>query len=129
MDDQRDHVAPPVVLVVDDDPAVRNSLKFSLEIEGFLVRTYPNAQALLRDPDLPTRGCLVLDQIMPELSGLDVLALLRDRAVNLPAILITTHPGQALRERAANAGVGLVEKPLLGNALLDAILEAVGPAR
>jgi FixJ family two-component response regulator len=119
-------LAAPVVLVVDDDPAVCNSLQFSLELEGYVVRTYPNGQMLLSEADLPTRGCLVLDQVMPGMSGLDLLARLRSRRVSLPAILITTNPSKILRQRAVVAGVALVEKPLLGNALLDGIREAIG---
>lgn len=118
-------LAPPVVLVVDDDPAVRSALQFSLEVEGFAVRTYPSGQALLRETELPTRGCLVLDQVMHDINGLDLLALLRIRAVELPAILITTDPSHAIRHRAARAGVNVVEKPLLGNALLEAIQAAL----
>jgi two-component system, LuxR family, response regulator FixJ len=122
-------LAPAVVLIVDDDPAVRNSLKFSLEIEGFVVRTYASGRALLRDDDLPTCGCLVLDQVMPDMTGLDLLAALRSRAIALPAILITTHPAPALSLRAAAAGIGVVEKPLLGNALLEAIHCALGSGK
>lgn len=121
--------AAPTVLIVDDDPAVRNSLQFALEIEGFAVRTYASASALLCDQNLPADGCLVLDQIMPDMTGLDLLALLRSRAVSLPAILVTTHPGPAVRQRAAIAGVGVVEKPLFGNTLLEAIHQAMRPAR
>jgi FixJ family two-component response regulator len=114
------------VLVVDDDPAVRVSLKFSLQIEGFAVRVYASGQELLADPDLPAHGCLVIDQRMPDLTGLDVVARLRDRRVALPAILITTDPNQALRSRAADAGIAVIEKPLLSDALLNGIRDAIG---
>jgi FixJ family two-component response regulator len=115
----------PTVLVVDDDPAVRKSLKFSLQIEGFTVRVHANGQELLADPDLPSHGCLVIDQRMPDLTGLDVVARLRDRHVALPVILITTHPSAAVRNRAANAGIALIEKPLLNDALLHGIRDAI----
>ena len=55
------------------------------------------------------------------LAGLDLIALLRAREFNAPAILITSHPSASLRDRAAEARVPIVEKPLLGNALLDKI--------
>jgi two-component system, LuxR family, response regulator FixJ len=115
----------PVLLVVDDDVAVRNSLKFCLEIEGFAVRLYGEAQALLSEPDLPGSGCLVIDCHMPGMTGVELLARLRCDGVALPAILITGHPGIALRCQAAEAGVTLVEKPLLGNGLTDAIRRAL----
>lgn len=59
----------PIVAVVDDDPAVCNSLKFSLELEGFQVRTYVSGAALLRSGDLDDCDCFVIDQKMPGLSG------------------------------------------------------------
>ena len=114
-----------MVLVVDDDPAVRNSLQFSLQIEGFRVRAYANGMELLGDPDLPTCGCLVVDQTMPGMTGLDVVACLRARHVALPAILITTNPSGMLRQRAADAGIRVIEKPLLGDALSRGIREAL----
>lgn len=113
--------AAPVLLVVDDDPAVRNSLKFCLEIEGFAVRPYANGDDLLNEPDLPGSGCLVIDYQMPGMTGLELLARLRSDGVDLPAILITGHPGPLQRRLAAEAGVTIIEKPLLGNGLVDAI--------
>ena len=118
--------ASPVVIVVDDDPAVRNSLRFSLEIEGFAVRDYPGGMELLNDRELPRGGCLVIDQNLPGMTGLDVVARLRDRHVSVPAILITSYPTATVSERAARAGVPIVEKPLLGNTLLDRIHDVVG---
>ena len=78
-----------VVGVVDDDPAVRNSLKFSLEIEGLAVAVYADADDLLKDSDLARFNCLVVDQRLPGLSGLDLVAELRDRQLGVPVILIT----------------------------------------
>jgi FixJ family two-component response regulator len=110
-----------VVGVVDDDPAVRNSLKFSLEIDGFVVRAYGDAKALLTETELSRFNCLVVDQNMPGTSGLDLVAELRRRGVVVPVILITSHPPKVLVARAGEAGVPIVEKPLLGNALLEKI--------
>lgn len=118
------HVA--VVGVVDDDPAVRNSLKFSLEIDGFVVRTYGNADELLSDAQLSQFNCLVVDQHMPGTSGLDLAAELRHRQISVPIILITSHPPKVLIARADQAGVPIVEKPLLGNVLLEKIRDMVG---
>jgi two-component system, LuxR family, response regulator FixJ len=116
------------VVVVDDDPAVCNSLKFSLEIEGLTVRSYATGAELLRADDLALCSCLVVDQNMPGINGLDLIGLLRARHIVAPAILITSHPSPSLRERARTAGVPIVEKPLLGNTLLDTIRDvAVEP--
>jgi FixJ family two-component response regulator len=118
----------PIVLVIDDDPGVRSSLKFALEVEGFAVRTYPTGSDLLDEEDMPESGCVVADYHLPGMNGLDLLARLRDRKVSLPAILITTDPSAEVRGRAATAGVRLVEKPLLSDALFQGIRAALGEA-
>jgi FixJ family two-component response regulator len=100
------------------------SLKFALEIEGYSVHTYASAKALIADATRRKRGCLVLDYNLAEEDGLQVLAELRKRGVAMPAILITSNPGPRLRVRAAAASVSIVEKPLMGNTLIDAIRTA-----
>jgi two-component system response regulator FixJ len=115
----------PTILVIDDDPAVRNSLKFSLEIDGFPVRAYSNAAELLNDRELPGSGCLVIDYKLPGANGLDLLDELRRRHVDLPAILITTKPSASVRRQAAVAGVPIIEKPLLTETLFQSIRTAL----
>ena len=122
-------VSKPVIIVVDDDPAVCNSLKFSLEIEGFLVRLYASASELLDERDIPRCSCLVVDQRMPGIAGLDLIGKLRAQSVLAPAILITSHPTAELARRAADANVPIVEKPLLGNALMERIRDACAQTR
>jgi two-component system, LuxR family, response regulator FixJ len=114
------------VLIIDDDPAVRNSLKFALEVEGFSVRAYQTGTELLKDSDIPDNGCLVVDYKLPEMNGLDLVVELRRRKVDLPAILITTHPNATVRDRAERAGVPLIEKPLLNDMLFQSIRTALG---
>jgi FixJ family two-component response regulator len=58
---------------------------------------------------------------MPGMSGLDLISTLRDRHLTAPAILITTHPNAAIRERAAEVGVSIVEKPFLDFALINSV--------
>jgi len=117
-----------VVLVIDDDPAVRNSLKFALEIEGFSVQVYPTGSALLEEPDMPKYGCVVADYNLPGMNGLDLIQLLRERDIRLPAILVTSHPTSAVRNRATSAGVNLIEKPLLNDTLFRCIRSALAEA-
>ena len=109
----------PIVVVVDDDPAVRSSLAFSLETEGITVRVYETAAQLLMD--IPPAACFILDYRLPDMSGLDLLEELRRRQITSPAILITTHPSAAVRDRAAASGTVLIEKPLLGDALFQEV--------
>ncbi len=118
--------AKPVIFVIDDDPAVRNSLKFALEIEGFTVRVYPTGAEFLDEREMPETACLVTDYNLPGMNGLDLLAALRRRNIKFPAILITTHPSAAVRDRAASAGVCLIEKPLLSDTLFQGIRAALG---
>ncbi len=117
----------PVVIVVDDDPAVRRALAFALDLDGFTVETYPSGEALLlRDP-LVGPGCLVIDGRLPGISGIDTLRQLRARAVTLPAILVTSHPNAPFRDAAALAGAPILEKPLMGETLTATICELLRP--
>ena len=114
--------SPGPVLVVDDDAAVRHSLKFALELEGLNVRLYEGGQDLLADADLPASGCLVVDYYMPMMNGVELIDRLRGRHVDLPAILITAKATRDLRERAARSGFRQVlEKPLEDSRLVDSI--------
>jgi FixJ family two-component response regulator len=114
----------PVVVVVDDDPAVCSSLKFSLELEGFAVRAYRNGGELLQAGNLDVCDCFVVDQKMPDLTGMQLIENLRTRRISAPAILVVGQPTAALAIQAAKGGIPIVEKPLLGNLLLTKIREA-----
>ena len=114
----------PIIAVVDDDPAVCGSLKFALELEGFAVRTYHSGAELLHAGDLNDCNCFVIDQRMPGMTGMELVEVLRERLVLTPAILIISHANAALSARAQRAAVPIVEKPLLGNALMERIREA-----
>lgn len=109
-----------LVILVDDDPALLNALAFSFELEGFRVVTCEDAQAVLDLGDLPERSCLVLDQKMPGMSGLELLEALRARQSTPPALLITTST-PSVRRLAETAGVEIVEKPLLSDQLIDRV--------
>jgi two-component system response regulator FixJ len=114
------------LILVDDDVAVRSSLKFALELENFQVEIFGSAEDLLRAPLRTEPGCLLIDYRLPGLNGLELLEALRQRQVTAPALLITTQPDRLLRESAARAGAPIVEKPLLGNTLVLAIRERIG---
>jgi len=114
-----------LIVVVDDDAAVRKSLKFSLEVEGFIVRTYTRGEELLSESVFPNCRCLVVDQKLPGISGIELIAKLRDQKISVPAILITTHPSSVLRKCATNVGVAIIEKPLLNGILLDGIRQII----
>jgi two-component system, LuxR family, response regulator FixJ len=116
----------PSVVIVDDDPAVCGSLKFSLELEGFGARAYGSAAELLGSGDLAACDCYIIDQRMPGMTGLELIGRLRALNVQTPVILLISHPNPAVSARAAKAQVAIIEKPLFGDALIDKIREACG---
>jgi len=117
--------ARPAVILVDDDPAVTHAIQFSFDLEGLDVRSFRDGESLLAAGDMPDSGCLILDHNLPGMDGLALLERLRAAGVELPAILVTTNPRTALRNRAAAAGVPIIEKPLLTDALLMTVRQAL----
>src|SRR5271166_2164824 len=113
--------AKHVLLVLEADSAVRDSLKFSLEVEGFEVRAYASADELLNDNNLPEFGCLIAHYHLPTTNGLDVITKLRERRNSMPALLMTGRPNAIIRERASAAGIAVFEKPVRGTELIDYI--------
>jgi len=119
----------PRVFLIEDDSAVRRALQFSLELDAFTVEAFESAEALSRRGDLSTAACLVIDYHLPDLNGLDLLQGLRADGVEVPAVLVTSQPNHAVRARAVSAGVEIVEKPLLSDALADAIRAGLASSR
>jgi FixJ family two-component response regulator len=112
-----------IIVVVDDDHAVRDSLRNLMEVEGFAVRDFSSGQDLLDETSLPVIACLVVDYEMPAMNGLELVRALRGRGVSPPAILFTANSGQHVRDRAAAISAVVVQKP--GLELLDRVREAV----
>src|SRR3954463_12761741 len=95
----------PLVVVVDDDASVRDSLKIFLELEGFSVSVYAAGTDLLEATELPGCACFVIDQDLPGIKGLDLAAHLRVRLISAPVILMTGLASKVVSARAANAGI------------------------
>lgn len=109
------------VFVVDDDDAVRDSLKTLLELQSFAVSTFETCREFL-DADAGGAACLVLDIHLPGMSGLDLMEVLRRERRTLPTILITARYDNAIRDRARQLGaVALLEKPIDFKSLMAAI--------
>jgi two-component system response regulator FixJ len=101
----------PAVAVVDDDPAVLDSLKFLLEVAGYRVVIYSSAADFLGDR-APQLACLILDHHMPHMTGLELVSLLRTEGTEVPVLLITGSFSPAIVARAAQLGIEKVlEKP------------------
>jgi two-component system response regulator FixJ len=119
-----------IVFVVDGDSAVRDSLKFSLELEGLVVIACASGAELMRHTDLPAARCLVLDAQIPLTDVFEIVEFLSDSMPGLPVILLTSRATTALRVRAEAAGVRhVLEKPLLDNSLLARILDVLSDKR
>jgi two-component system, LuxR family, response regulator FixJ len=120
----------PTVFVVDDDPAMRESLRWLIESVNVGVETYATAQDFLAvyDPDRP--GCLVLDVRMPGMGGLDLQAELARREIEIPIIIITGYAEVPTAVRALKAGaLDFIEKPFSDQLLLDRIQQAIASDR
>lgn len=118
----------PMLLLVDNDPAVLASLQFSLELEGFAVDAFESGETVMARTKMARHACLVLDYRLPWIDGLSLLTLLRERGETCPAIIITTNPTRAMRQRTTELGAVLIEKPLLSDNLSTAIRQLIhGP--
>jgi two-component system, LuxR family, response regulator FixJ len=116
----------PSVLVVDDDPDVRDSLRALLESAGYFVRDYDRATKILADPGIPEGACLIADIRMPDMDGLQLQEELSRRRIALPVIIITGHGDVPLAVRAMKAGaVDFIEKPFDGELMLDSVRRAL----
>ena len=109
------------VAVVDDDPAVRDSLKFLLELIGYSVLLYESAEAFLGSC-ASGPACLILDQNMPTMTGLELAAQLRASGRAIRVLLVTSTPSAAIILRAAELGIErVVAKPAAEEDLLNFI--------
>lgn len=109
------------IVVVDDDDAVRDSLKTLLELQSFSVETFETCQDFL-DSGLKDAVCLVLDIHLPGMSGLDLMEAMKREKRTLPTILVTARYDNAIRDRAKALGaVALLEKPIDFKGLMAAI--------
>jgi two-component system, LuxR family, response regulator FixJ len=116
----------PCVFVVDDDDAVRSSLRLLLKSVGQTAEAYPSAQAFLDafDPDRP--GCLVLDIRMPGMSGLELQQKLNAMHAITPIVFITGHGDVPMAvEAMQNGAVDFIQKPFRDQDLLDRINQAM----
>ena len=113
------------VHVVDDDPAMRDSLRMLLEASGFVVRTFDSAGALLAT-NPGGIACVLTDVRMPDIDGLALLRRLRVQGSLVPVIVMTGQGDIAIAVQAMKAGaVDFLEKPFDDDALFEAIRRAL----
>lgn len=115
------------VFVVDDDPSIRDSLALMLGIAGYRTALFADAEAFLAAAGAQMTGCLVADLRLPGMSGLELQAELRRRAVALPVVIITAHGDVPAARAAFHAqAVDFLEKPFDQRQLCAAIDAAFG---
>ena len=115
-----------VIHVVDDDPAMRDSLAFLLDVNGFASKTYESANTFLSGAAIDAPSCVVSDIRMPGMNGIELVRALKARGAACPVILITGHGDVALAVEAMKAGaVDFIEKPFDDAVLLGAIRVAL----
>ncbi|MDH5264606.1 MAG: response regulator [Betaproteobacteria bacterium] len=115
-----------LVHVVDDDRAVRDSLRYLLEGEGLEVRTYASAEEFLAASTDARPACAVVDLRMPGMSGLELQEALARRRVSLPLVFVTAHGDVSLAVTAMKRGaVDFVEKPFADEYLVEAVRRAL----
>ena len=115
--------------VIDDDEAVRDSIKFLLRTAGITVKTYDSAAAFLAVAPTISSGCVVTDVRMPGLSGIDLLRRLKEMQIGLPVIVITGHGDVPLAVEAMKCGaIDFLEKPFDDDVLLASVRSALNRA-
>ena len=114
------------VHVIDDDEAMRDSVAFLLDIQGFGVKLYDSGPSFLKAVPSLVGGCILTDIRMPDMTGLELIRRLKADGVDLPVIVMTGHGDVPLAVEAMKAGVvDFIEKPFSHTALVSAVRAAL----
>jgi two-component system response regulator FixJ len=115
-----------VIHIIDDDAAMRDSLAFLLDVNGFAPKVYESADAFLSGANPASLVCVISDIRMPGMNGVELARKLKSGGAACPVILITGHGDVALAVEAMKAGaIDFIEKPFDDSALLGAIRAAL----
>lgn len=117
----------PAIVIIDDDDAVRDSMRMLLECYGYVVRDHASASSFL-DSDIGKAGFLLVDQHMPGMTGVELLELLHARRHPAPALMMTGRTDLAIEARLTRIGVKLMRKPVTEDQLIVLIAEALRPS-
>jgi two-component system response regulator FixJ len=119
-------MSEPTIFIVDDDDAVRDSLKFLLESYQCHVEDYGSTRDFFEAYQPRDRQCLVLDHHLPGQTGLEFLESIDGTSLRIPVILVSGGGDRVLKQRALKAGVvAYFDKPLDNSVLLAAVFKAV----
>jgi two-component system response regulator FixJ len=109
----------PTIFIVEDDPAVRESLKLILEMKGYVVEESEDGGSLLSRGRYSDLACVIMDINLPGENGLQILKRLRDRAIGVSVLIMSARSDERLRHEAkALAAAAFLEKPVHPRALL-----------
>jgi FixJ family two-component response regulator len=115
------------ILVVEDDDSMRKAIERLLKAAGFGCAAYASAEGLLARGVDEDSACVICDLRLPGMSGLELLATLRERDISLPFILVTAHDSPGLRQQAMQCGAAAhLAKPFRGTALIETIRQVTG---
>jgi two-component system response regulator FixJ len=118
--------AVKMVVVVEDDDSMRESLERLLDEAGFACASFASADALLARGFDERSVCVISDLRLPGMSGLDLLSSMRASGIALPLVLITAHEAPGLREEAMRRGAAaFLPKPFRGTTLLQTVSAAI----
>lgn len=116
----------PVVYLVEDDAAVRDSLSLLLSLKGFSCQVFASAETFLETCRPDQRGCVLSDLRMPGMTGMELLRELMGRRVRLPVVLLTAHGDVATTRLAMKSGAfDFLEKPVDDEVLVDVLQNAI----
>ena len=122
-----DRESASIVAIVDDDDEVRDVLRVLLESAGHSVETYKSGGDFLGNARLDEIACLVVDQRMPEMSGITLISTIAKRGLAIPSLLITgAHDAEIAREAEMLGAMTVLEKPLSSQELLRFVAFSVG---
>jgi FixJ family two-component response regulator len=114
------------IVIIDDDDSMRKALQRLLAAAGFQPIAYDSSEAFLEDGPEIRSGCIVCDQNLPAMPGLELLQVMRNRQEAVPFILITAFDSPGLAARALSDGaIAYLVKPFAGFELIEAIREAI----
>jgi two-component system, LuxR family, response regulator FixJ len=123
-------MSDPLVHVIDDDDAARESLEFLMRSANLLVTAYDSATTFLRALPHISDGCIVTDVRMPGLSGIELLRHLKEAGLKLPVIVVTGHGDVPIAVEAMKLGaVDFFEKPFDGDKMVAAVQSALSNCR
>lgn len=116
--------------VIDDDPLIRETMRRLFEAEGWSVVTYEAAEEFLASPRPDGQSCLLIDSVLPGMSGTELIRHLRAESFTIPAVMLTGHGDATAAVAALKAGASdLIEKPASAIHLLDSMRNAIEAGR